>query len=527
MSETAPSEEERGPISPPLEQKPDLESAGTETEHTEHAEEPEEPTAEPPPDPEPARRRRNRRNVANMDIWQQLTSYTPGEWSHLKLYLYRTAPVTDRLAGVGSYKFISRFEHAVDEQDIKLEHGSGRYKFRLNQATGGSDGDKTIRSAEFQILDPKYPPEVPLGEWVDDPKNKQWAWAKEILEQREHDKKRARDSNHGAGAGQSPKEWMEALETAVKVIRPDDDAGSTTRAVLEAMRTTHQETFALFKTQASDPLKTIEIVAGLMKTLQPAQPTGPDPMMQHVLEELRDARKQNTDLMARLLDQKSANPLDSFTQVAEGLAKATELFGNKGRPAKTDWMDVLGRVGERLAETVGPAVPLILRQRATAAAAGAAQPTGAPQLFATPPPPASAGADGTPSGIPPGAAQSGATPPIQEEENMISVLIQQISAPLLQHLEAGSSGETFGDWFVAGYGRRTLEMVRTTGRDKILHAIQANAELWATIQPMEPAFLKFLDEFVAWTPAVDEEAVDPDEAAAEPVENAKEEAWTA
>ena len=94
------------------------------------------------------------------------------------IYLYRLEPMIDRLRG-GDKKYIMMYTEPLTEERIMVDHGSGRYKAVLNIRKAGAERGDEIDSHFFDIMNLKYPPKVPKGEWVDDPRNKKWAWAKE------------------------------------------------------------------------------------------------------------------------------------------------------------------------------------------------------------------------------------------------------------------------------------------------------------------------------------------------------------
>jgi len=105
------------------------------------------------------------------------------------VYLYRCEPFTDKRVS-GNQLFIKKYFEAIDEQKVMEEEGSGKYLAILNRYDPATRRGKGVYSLYFEILNTSYPPRIPLGEWVEDPRNKKWAWAKEILEREQKGKNR-------------------------------------------------------------------------------------------------------------------------------------------------------------------------------------------------------------------------------------------------------------------------------------------------------------------------------------------------
>src|SRR5581483_11892353 len=157
---------------------------------------------------EPPRRGPGRpRKEEPVDFFESLREYSSTEWQWLMLYCYRLQPVTDRKAGGNPNVYIRKYAEPVDEETIKTDPacGSGMYRLVLTKAAPGSQKSKEISRHEFRILDPKYPPSVPAGEWMDDPRNKEWAWAKP-------------NANGTAGTGDSNTVLAATLQTLLNEV---------------------------------------------------------------------------------------------------------------------------------------------------------------------------------------------------------------------------------------------------------------------------------------------------------------------
>lgn len=163
---------------PKIQEMPKLETAvavedpPTETQPTPFDETPPEKTAAPPP------KTKNNVPPKSLTFFQRVNSIPFEDWgTRAKVKVYRLAPLIDRLRG-SENKFIRIYEEALTEDRLKVDSGSGRYRLYLTYKGAGQNGEKELDTVEVDILDPKFPPNIPPGEWMDDPRNSAWAWAK-------------------------------------------------------------------------------------------------------------------------------------------------------------------------------------------------------------------------------------------------------------------------------------------------------------------------------------------------------------
>jgi len=146
------------------------------------------PTLVPPPEPPKRGRGRPRKEVpppedqeeqvqitGNDDFWLKLANFTDDDWSKNIAYLFRCAPQIDRKAN-GKPANIQAYGSAFTREDIMKEHGSGAYRIDLNRIDPASGKSFRYAQERFTIINPKYPPNVPPGDWVDDKSNEMWRW---------------------------------------------------------------------------------------------------------------------------------------------------------------------------------------------------------------------------------------------------------------------------------------------------------------------------------------------------------------
>ena len=99
------------------------------------------------------------------------------DWgTRAKIKVYRLEPIIDRLRG-SENKYITIYAEPITEEKLKIDQGSGRYRLYFNYKEPAGL-DKEVDSIELDVMDMNFPPKVPAGEWVDDARNKKWAWAR-------------------------------------------------------------------------------------------------------------------------------------------------------------------------------------------------------------------------------------------------------------------------------------------------------------------------------------------------------------
>jgi len=116
---------------------------------------------------------------ASKTILQIIAEVPAAYWTAgtARIKIYRLAPLINRNV-TSEHRFITECLEPIDEQGLKRECGSGRYRLYLNYKNSAGGGERETARGEVDILDPAFPPKIPAGEWMDDPRNRQWAWAK-------------------------------------------------------------------------------------------------------------------------------------------------------------------------------------------------------------------------------------------------------------------------------------------------------------------------------------------------------------
>ena len=279
--------------------------------------------------------------------WEWLDSVPKANWQDkLICYLWRTAPIID--LGTGKAASIERITHPFDLTYILKTHGSGGYRFDISEIP--PDGSKQTRVRQFyeNIFDVRYPPRIPFGTWVDDPRNTDWAWARPALMEEA--------AKQTPSAAQTPAEALvDYLDVATKVkeLSGGNDNPSLTSVVIKMLENSQT---ALRDYQ--DPTKQMATLKMLTEFAGGGKKE--DGSMALVVEILREElRSVREDLRAQRA-QIPADPLQASMGMIKGVADllggfGVNIGGGGGGHMKT---------GDVIASTVGDIVTKIVDKAA-------------------------------------------------------------------------------------------------------------------------------------------------------------------
>lgn len=463
------------------------------------------------------------------------------EWESHMAYLYRLEPVLDLTRGGTQPKYVTKFASSFDPETVKLNPscGSGVYKVQLVKYNSTHRKNETVHMHIFEVLDPAYPPKVPAGAWMEDPRNERWNWAKQGQGQ---GKQNGQDIF--SNPNPSPLDIAKFIRDEIRQSRPDLSAGKTD-ALTQTIITTLPSLLEQARS-AADPTK----VMAMLQSVMPKPSNEEGSMMKFLLEELRAVRASNEQLQRdyrQLLTDIAtgkigaggqagqAPPVDPIEQLTAAAQKLTALYEviqpnpNAAAPG-TWWQELL----KPLVEATAVAVPLIAKnignqpaplRRPPAPASNPATPAVPAIPTAAAPPP------GTPNTPPPGTppASPPAPPTIEQHQpdehsttevaeddlTMYARFIAQSGPSLIKHLNDGSTGADYAYWLYDGYGMMAITMIKNLGAEQLKAIIaQQVPELWTQLSKFGPRFDSFLEEFMNWTLESDEETDAP--AAPEP-----------
>lgn len=481
-----------------------------------------------------SRRGRGHFKEAAAGFFARLSEYPKDDWEKLLLYIYRMAPITDRRASGEPVNYIAKLSEPIDEDYVLREPnwgGSGKYRVRLNKLL--PDGKNTpIDVVEFVVENKKYPPQVPPGEWVDDPRNKRWAWAKTYYD----GKNEAANQPPAPPPTQGPS--LGEIVTAVKTMSEMTRANQPPAVAKEESPFEKIDIVGLIEKthSANDPVKMLSGFKDLADILKPAAPTvDPVTVALRIVEALKPAaaaapldpiaQLNQYATMAKTMKEAfgpgevetEAIKQSRMTGTQEFIAELTRAFA----PGVNEMFKVLGGFASiRMAQAQKP--PANATPRATGPAA-VAQP-GQPQPVA---PPAATAAEPVVEQQPEGQEEPPQMNRQQAEAHMIMTGLASVAPTLIRYFESEElTGHDFAAWFCDASlptglpnmpmvpelvdGIDALPMLKTYGAEQIRSLVKINAApLYARIAPTEEkesALLKFLEEFLTYDPeALDEE----------------------
>jgi hypothetical protein len=432
---------------------------------------PKKPAAPPPP--------RAAAQKPTHNIFESMARIQKEDWgTRASVYAYRAEPMIDRTR-TGDAKYIQQYAGPVTEDRLMEDHGSGRYKLMLNFKKPGADQGDEVDSGFVEILNMKFPPKIPEGHWVDDPKNIKWAWAKQYFQK----------ERPGGDSVEMLRVLNEVQNDAIERARPHGDSPLDTIRLFKEM-----------SPPASTENKVLDSIVTLMSKQLDASHT-----------EAAALRARSDDLMMKLIELKTTP-----APAPQGLGMVKEIFSElKGlMPMVTDilphatevatrsrmsgWQEFLQPVMPSLINGVpviiGGIVELV-KSRANA------QPNAAPpqtQHTITPGAPAAQGAA-------PGAAPT--TP--NGKPNLVDFL-NLITPPMVRYLDADWSGNEFAEWLYDGYGDewhglKWMEAAKTAGQFAIIAGYRQSPFWDKTGGKDEVKFTEFVRSFLSWVPEKDEE----------------------
>lgn len=413
----------------------------------------------------------------DLTIFEMMAMYPAEEWEKkLNAYLYRLAPVIDR-GKTGNYHNVQMYSKPVTQDEIMRATygGSGKYRLMLKRYDPGTRITGLIREEEFSILNQDFPPCIPYGEWIDDDKNREWAWAKPQLQRLAAEKANQPPAATAAAAGITDPTFG-AVFTILERFFPKQNTDQTqalATEVIATMREQHKEQMEQAKGNPNQMVALVTTIVGALKG--PEKSSGADPMIMAMLENMREdlraERERSAKLMERLFTPPAAAaPAPTLAQQIKDLVDLKgsigQLFGRSnpgdGTARKTDWGEVVARSVEKLVEEGPRYMSAIFTGRPPARTINT-RPAAAP---------ANTG-DGT--------QQSEPTP--AEQEQMVMGAIQEINEQfggtfdeftpeLVKTFDRDLSGMDFRDWFIEEFGARVYSFLRKMDVRTILGVIE-------------------------------------------------------
>jgi hypothetical protein len=463
-------------------------------------------------DPEPAASDRKEKPPADKNklrtFFQNVDRIEPADWGpRATITVYRSEPVIDKLRSTEN-KYVTKYGEAIDLEKLKQDYGSGRYKLYLNFKKPAAKSSIQIDVLDVDILDMKYPPELALGDWVDDPKNKRWAWAKGILEKREAEKRKAEEE-----AAKRPEVGGMSAGQVLELV--DDIEERVSKRYEQKAPVVEQ------KSAAADLTALVAAAKGIADLQKPAAAPVENPQLAQMQKQIEYQQKRADDLMAKLLDTlaaKSTAPsgFDTFKgvvkEIADFLPQVKSLLPNPSDVESASRMTGSQEFWQGIINTgiekVSPLLTLFGNFMMTRAMQqAAAQPR-------TPPPPGSVQVPtalpqaqqfpATPPGAPPQApsvdAQQPLTPIVEQVPpmpsaeqmtGMFQVIGQSVAAALLE----GKDGSVYAENFEGLFGETAYDQLAALPKERLLQIFQS-MPMWTQLGILQQKVPQFIDEFI-------------------------------
>lgn len=444
------------------------------------------------------------------------------DWKDLyTVYLYRCEPFTDRKV-TGNDNFIMKYTQPIDQQSVMEEYGSGKYLAVLNLFNPSTRHSKAVYSHYFRIMNTKYPPQLPLGEWINDGRNKDWAWAKPLLEEAEA--KRLQNL-HAAGASagmDQAADMFKAAVAAVKDLRPDaapDEQNSLAVQVIQSME------------KSADRMLTMANPAqfmGLVEKILSVNKNEGGGVMQLVMAqlsaiqgELSKEREFSRDLLVKLSTPAVTEPKKSFKEELLDMKEVMGMLRGNSGGSKTDWGEVAVTFGEKVL-TVGAQIAqaVIMARAQNANQRRAPQPVRFPTDSPAIESPANPDqqADQSQQTMQP---NPNYTPEQQQMANQLETLnntfgpVFDMAAPHIVDCFHKSDGVDFREWFLGEFGEFAYREMRRVGPEMILGVFElrkqvAPPHVQTQLQQLQPPekVQQFVLEFLSDEPAEGDEDED-------------------
>jgi len=407
--------------------------------------------------------------------------YNMLSWDGVYVYVYRQRPVTNKLLSGEKNVFVKRWDTRFDEQELLEEAGSGLYLLRATRRDPKTGQRPQFDMGEQRVLNMNYPPKIPPGEWVSDPRNKEWEWAKDIIFQKT------------PATAAAP-----AADPLVEILRDQINAGRQEMAIMrQEMRESATKKDSGEQTLMSVLAPFVPAIVAKLTAPPPPPPPAADPfaMMTAALTFMDKVRPPITEQ-----PKDAAAELDRVLDLQDKMEARMGGGKHGGRSRKTGLQELIADVAPSVAQVLSPVMQMILTGMNRAQQQAGIQPL---QLQ---PPPSQPGQPELTEVQPHPGPGVGPRP----VEHRKQPTVEGFSDKVLELLKEGADGYQLGDWYVDEFGIDEMNDVREQGKPQILKDLRSCPNPWRFIAVYEEsgALDKFLREFVTWEPPTED---DPEE----------------
>lgn len=446
-------------------------------------------------------------NEERQAFMEQTAGFSSDDWQRSLVYVYQWAPSVDLTRGGRDPKYRKIFTRHMSEEDIKRSLGSGTYELKLNQINPKGQ-EKTINRIVISIMDYDFPPNIPPGPWLDDPKNADWLWAKPLLETK-YKIASKETSQPQASAGPT---WGEMIQFMREERRPSDTAPNAKDQLMTSVIGVLPQLLQQ-QNNAQDPGKVIEAMAKVKELMTPPPAKEDNVMMTFVLAQLTRLQESNDKLVTLLLTQKATenktpDPLAQVKQMTE-IISAVSGFTQQPVP-REPWQEVVSELGPKVLTLGENIVGAIAMQNRMRAANPQQQRPPQPQPSGAQPPPIP---PNSPQVIAPEQPQESHQPEGPQMDTMQRTMLLQVAGLTHNALTLGLGGDQFAEQVCTSiFNDKIYEsFISSVPKDQLLPAFKSIPEAWAVLQQFEPQLPGFIEAFYAYAePGPDEEPPEPE-----------------
>ena len=303
-------------------------------------------------------------------------------WEGVWVYVYRIQPFSNRLMGGNRKIHVKRYDSPFDVQDLMLEAGSGVYQFQATKQDPKTGKRPMFATGEVKILNVNHPPKIPVGEWVDDPRNKEWQWAKEAI---------MKQAIVAAPVAPPPPDPL--IGILEKTIDRQEAAMQALRAEMTANAKAAADAAAVPKPDPAAGLMAIlaPFLPAIIGKLTAPPPTPPDPMAS-LTAAITLLKSVTPPAAAPVKEENALTALETHIELTKKLEEVSPQRESRQRSRMEGWQEFTQGLVHELAPVLQPVVQIVAmtiaqKQREAqeeAAAKKAQQPGARPAVIKSP-----------------------------------------------------------------------------------------------------------------------------------------------
>lgn len=440
-----------------------------------------------------------------------LTPLSDLQWSHIIVYGYRAWPIIYRDP---KYIFCASTLKEIQEDSIASEFGGGVYKLVVNDLDRKSN--QTVAEAKLTISHIDHEPilnytELDTGH-RDNKSYVEKLKAKRILDQEGNligvgNVTQAQSQQQQGDIGALTATLQQVVNSLLQERRQAQGQGKSGideqvinrsldlvgGAYKSALETAVKQGNVSEIDQMS---KVMQMFTQMLTLLKPAESSSSG-LMDKIFTMQAENHKAQLEMMRELL--KSRNESQNAGSQVDGLLgmieKVKNIFGlESGGAGKPSTLETVLDKAPTILEQVSKITGNIAQVQAMRAGMSGIQPkqqvqTGA--LLSPQSQPIPAAAQTVEGAIP--------VPTINDELGFDPVqFCNQYGQIFLQWINSGKSGYELAEWVENGFGTAVYLGVANIGKEKLIKAMQAVPQYWQLIAPIQPQAEQFIDEFIAY-----------------------------